>query len=77
MNYIFIKVCGDVYDKCDQWAAIDKCDTNPEFMLRYCRKACKECAPTYKEQRSFLLLKNPQPSAGRTYSFNSEAKIKF
>ena len=72
-----MKVCGDDCSFCELHAAEDQCEIRSEFMQRYCRKACKVCAPTYKKQRSFLLLKNPQPSAGRTYSFNSEAKIQF
>ena len=67
MIYIFIKVCGDKYAGCEPWAAEGDCDTNPQMMLRYCRRACKTCAPTPE---------GTELTPGKTYSINSELRQK-
>ena len=78
MIYIFITVCSDNYDKCELWAVEGECGTNPEFMLRNCRKACGGCGPAPNRTPKPNLRPTPklstQPTelttaAGKTYSF--------
>lgn len=35
--------CVDEQESCPVWAAEGECDTNPGFMLTYCRAACDAC----------------------------------
>ncbi|GFR88463.1 cysteine-rich venom protein [Elysia marginata] len=35
--------CVDDNEKCAGWAGRGQCDSNPDYMGRYCRKSCKIC----------------------------------
>lgn len=38
------KNCTNTHESCEFWAANFECETNPEYMLVSCRKACMQCA---------------------------------
>ena len=38
--------CKDKKFQCDSWARANACNENPEFMSRYCPKACEICRST-------------------------------
>ncbi|KAJ4809316.1 Prolyl 4-hydroxylase subunit alpha-2 [Rhynchospora pubera] len=35
--------CYDEHEKCQMWADSSECDTNTNYMFRYCRHSCKVC----------------------------------
>eukprot|EP00511_Aplanochytrium_stocchinoi_P010825 CAMPEP_0204861676 /NCGR_PEP_ID=MMETSP1348-20121228/1808_1 /ASSEMBLY_ACC=CAM_ASM_000700 /TAXON_ID=215587 /ORGANISM="Aplanochytrium stocchinoi, Strain GSBS06" /LENGTH=159 /DNA_ID=CAMNT_0052011207 /DNA_START=157 /DNA_END=636 /DNA_ORIENTATION=+ len=39
--------CHDDHKDCDFWAGDGECQKNPEYMLKSCRLACKECVCAY------------------------------
>ncbi|PSC71217.1 putative prolyl 4-hydroxylase 6 isoform B [Micractinium conductrix] len=40
------KGCVDDDEKCEEWAVMGECKTNPAFMLAKCRKSCDACEAT-------------------------------
>merc|ERR1711879_584272 len=38
-----IKDCKDDNEYCEAWEKSGECKRNPAFMLKSCRKSCKEC----------------------------------
>lgn len=39
------QVCEDKNEQCPEWASwsTDECNTNPRYMMKYCRKSCQFC----------------------------------
>ncbi len=35
--------CKDDHHECVTWAGMSECDANPNYMLKYCRRACMVC----------------------------------
>uniref|UniRef100_A0A0K0EZE2 Putative tyrosinase-like protein tyr-1 (inferred by orthology to a C. elegans protein) n=1 Tax=Strongyloides venezuelensis TaxID=75913 RepID=A0A0K0EZE2_STRVS len=35
---------------CELWSNLDECESNPNYMNKYCRRSCGECIPTKKAQ---------------------------
>lgn len=46
-------VCEDIHDGCFGWAKKGECESNPNYMLKYCRKSCGVCIaePEMEEDR--------------------------
>jgi hypothetical protein len=36
-------LCADDHPQCQEWADMNECDNNPNYMLKKCRQSCKVC----------------------------------
>ena len=50
---LFLSGCTDSRTECPKWKGWGACETDPNYMRKYCKKSCNTCGNTEKNKSEY------------------------